>query len=451
MKFKKLLRFVYISLLSLVGIIIIFLAISIAPTDRAFSYDTMSDTMTRRIDAVDEAPVSSVKGFQVGFAKVNLTPAHPVALGGYGKRRGKFYESVHDSIYVRSLIVDNGIHRVAIVSADLLFIPPTVTSLLEEKLKVIGFTLDNTYMTATHSHNSIGSWGKGAFASILYGSYDDSIVHFIADKITASILEASRNVVPSTLKAGAIPIPELVYNRVTDGGPVDPLLRAVEIHRSDSSKLVVLSYTAHATCLFSRDLQLSGDYPGKLTQILEAKGYSFAMFMAGAVGSHGPQVPEGGWNCIDRMADHIAEKFLSSKGQLKKVDDTVLEMHRVALDLPSPRPKILDDWSLRPWLFKATFGDYPAYLTVLRMGNVVMLGAPCDFSGEFNYSLDSVGTRYRVMPMVTSFNGAYIGYVTPVKYFDVDHSETQLMNWFSPGNGEYVEQSLEKLLVNVAQ
>jgi hypothetical protein len=450
MRIKKILRFLFISLLVLVSIIVVFVAVSVAPVDRTIDYTSLSDTMTNRIAAVDQTPIPSTSGFQIGYAKENLTPAYPVSTAGYSKRRGKAYESVHDSIYVRTLVIDNGVERVAIVSAELLILPPTVTELLQKDLQEIGFSLENTYLGATHSHNSIGGWAKGA-ASLIYGSYDDSIVHFIADKIKRSIVQASRNMLPATVSVGAIPIPDLVYNRIKDDEPVDPLLRTIEIQRSDSSKLVLLSYTAHATCLFSKDMQLSADYPGRLSQILEAKGYSLAMFMAGAVGSHGPKVPEGGWNCIDWMADHIAEKFLSQKDHLSKMKNDVIEMHRVALDLPPPQPRILDEWMLRPWLFKTAFGEYPTFLTVLRWGDVILLGTPCDFSGEFNPALDSLGSEYQVMPMVTSFNGGYIGYLAPLKYEDVNHYETRLMNWYGPGKGEYVEQALEKLIVNVAK
>ena len=90
-------------------------------------------------------------------------------------------------------------------------------------------------------------------------------------------------------------MPEGVYNRVTDSGPVDPLIRTIEIERQDSSKLLFISYTAHATCLFSKvSGSFWGDYPGRLTNTLESSGYSLAMFMAGAVGSHGPAAP-GRW------------------------------------------------------------------------------------------------------------------------------------------------------------
>jgi hypothetical protein len=48
--------------------------------------------------------------------------------------------------------------------------------------------------------------------------------------------------------------------------------------------------------------------------------------------------------------------------------------------------------------------------------------------------------------MVTSFNGGYIGYITPVKYYDVDHYETRTMNWYGPGTGEYIVTCQQKMM-----
>jgi neutral ceramidase len=451
MGMKKPVRISLFIIGSLLSLLILFLIIGIAPLDRAFDYQPLLDTMEARIDDVDEYPVPGERGFSVGYSKVNLTPAHPVATAGYGKRLGKLYESVHDSIYVRSMVIDNGTQRVAIVSADLLIIPPTVTALLEMELPTIGFTLDNTYLGATHSHNSIGNWAQGA-TSFLYGTYEDSIVRFIADKIKISIAKATENMLPSNIKVDSVAMAEGVYNRVTDSGPVDPLIRTIEIERKDSSRLLFISYTAHATCLFSRDLFLSGDYPGKLTKMLEASGdYSLAMFMAGAVGSHGPAAPEGGWSCVDWMAEEIAEKIQVHRGKQREIQSTTMEMHRVPLALGTLQPKIFHDWRLRSWLFKGTFGEYPAFISVLRIGDIVLLSTPCDFSGEFNSSLDSLAAKANVFPIVTSFNGGYIGYLTPSEYYDVDHYETQLMNWYGPGTGDYVQRVLEKLLESVAK
>jgi neutral ceramidase len=208
----------------------------------------------------------------------------------------------------------------------------------------------------------------------------------------------------------------------------------------------LMSYTAHATCLFSRDLELSRDYPGKLVDTLEAKGYTFAMFMAGAVGSHRCTPPQYGRECIDWMAEEISNTFLSQRDQLTLVTDSSLAMIRVPLLLSDPQIKIAPDWKVRSWLFRAALGEYPVSLTGLRIGNVLMLGTPCDFSGEFNPALDSLVLKKGFQTMVTSFNGGYIGYVTPLSRYDVDHSETQFMNWYARGTGEYMEESLEKII-----
>ena len=429
-------------------LVFLFVVLSVSSINREIDFDALGRTMDERIDSVDVPLAESEMGFAVGFSKVNLTPPSAVSTAGYGKRLGKLYRSVHDSIYVRTIVVDDGRQRVAIVSADLLIIPPTVTALLKQQLPEVGFTLDNTYLGATHSHNSIGNWATG-LTSLMYGTYEDSIVQFIADRIKVSVLQASANMVSAIAKIDSVAFPEGVYNRVIDDGPVDPLIRMIEIERSDSIKLLFISYTAHATCLFSKDLELSGDYPGKLLQILETGKYDFAMFMAGAVGSHGPAAPDGGWSCVNWMAERVAAHV--SLARFTPMKHRYLEMHRVPLQLPEIQPKVWKSLRVNPGLFRTVFGEYPTFINVFRFGDVVFLGTPCDFSGEFNFALDSLAASRNVLSMVTSFNGGYIGYLTPQEYYDIDHYETQLMNWYGPGNGEYVKEVLEKALVSVTQ
>jgi hypothetical protein len=79
----------------------------------------------------------------------------------------------------------------------------------------------------------------------------------------------------------------------------------------------------------------------------------------------------------------------------------------------------------------------------------VLLGTPCDYSGEFDAELDVFAAQHGLQTMVTSFNGGYIGYVTPAQYYDVDHYETQLMNWYAPGTGEYMQECLKKMILAV--
>ena len=447
---KKILRYGALALLGIVGLLIVFVLISVAPVDRTPIQEFSAyEEMGNKLNDLEIKIPPAQKGFSVGFGKINITPSEPMATAGYGKRRGKPYKVVHDSIFVRAMVVDNGAQQVAIVSADLLIMPPTVTQKLRGKLEGIGFSLDNTFLAATHSHNSIGQWGEGG-TQFIYGPYEDSVVQFIADGIVRSIVQAREDLMPSVIANGAIAIPQAVENRLIDGGMEDPFLRVLEIHRSDSSKGVLVNYAAHATCLSQGTFELSRDYPGMVVDKLEENDYAFAMFVAGSVGSHKGSSPVNNYECMAWMSEEITSEFLMRRGSLQPMQDTSLVMERIPLSLSAPQVKVTKDLKLRSWLFRSAFGEYDAYLTVLRVGDLVMLGTPCDFSGEFNPSIDSVASRMELQAMVTSFNGGYIGYVTPERYYDVDHFETQLMNWYAPGTGEYVRDCLEKLVIAVS-
>lgn len=443
--------FLYTIGVILLVVILFALAVIIPIDETPHREKAFYTTMENRLDSIQGVRVKKpLSGFSVGFGKANLTPSFPVATAGYGNRWGKSFTSVHDSIYVRTMVIDNGTERIAMVSADLLVMPPTVTALLEKELPDIGFTIDNTYLGATHTHNSIGNWGEGV-TSLLYGKYNDSIVHFIADKIKQSILEAVKDSKPASIKTGTIAVPYAVRNRLdAKNGTVDSLLRVVEVHRSDSTKSILLSYTAHATCLYSKDLEISRDYPGVLVDNLEREGYSFAMFMAGAVGSHGCDPPKFGWPCLDWMSDRITTKLQANTTSLQPLRDSAILMVRIPLALGEPQVKISKNWRIRPWIFEWAFGRYQPYLTALRIGDIVFLGTPCDFSGELTAPIDEMGRSLGLHPIVTSFNGQYIGYITSDKYYDRDHYETRLMNWYGPGNGAYLTECLVRLTQAVA-
>jgi neutral ceramidase len=443
---RKSLRLLLLIFSTLIGCLIIFLLFAIGIIDRTPAsdlpgYQTAFDQIENL--SLPHEPDDSV--FSVGFSTVNLTPDEPVALAGYGNRKGKRYTRVADSIFIRAIVVDNGATKVAIVSADLLLIPPKVTETLPAKLQAIGFPASNVFLGATHTHNSIGNWGEGA-TRFIYGAYDQAIVDFIADRIVDAIAAADRNKAEGVISYGKIAVPSAVDNRLIKDGVEDPYLRIVEVNRGDNKKLVLLSYTAHATCLYSRDLELSRDYPGKLVDHLEQEGYDFAMFMAGSVGSHRPAAPTFGWPCFDWMTGVLSNAVKANRNNLIPVKGRELMLSSVDLSLGDPQVKVTEKLKIRSWLFRSALGEYPAAVTSLRIGDLLMIGTPADFSGEFNEALDAAALERGLNVMVTSFNGGYVGYLTPEKYYDNKYFETQLMNWYAPGTGEYVRDVMISLI-----
>jgi neutral ceramidase len=50
---------------------------------------------------------------------------------------------------------------------------------------------------------------------------------------------------------------------------------------------------------------------------------------------------------------------------------------------------------------------------------------------------------------VSSFNGSYVGYIIPGKYFDLNNYETRLMGWFGPTMGDYILDLIEKMINDI--
>jgi Neutral/alkaline non-lysosomal ceramidase, N-terminal len=453
MSIISLLRRVLIFLTALFAAVLLFALSAVVPIDHTpYTQQDFYSSMDQNLQEFAATKIPAAKnGFEVGIAKENITPSYPTAMAGSGLRRYHF-QSVHDSIYVRTMVFSNGSTSVALVSLDMLLVPPELTHLLEDKLTPIGFNLGNTYLSATHTHSSIGNWGKHLAGRLYTGPYDDALIHFIADKVVQSVAEANSSLLRARIRTGTIPISNLLYNRLAGkAGRIDSLLRVIEIYRIDSSRLVLASFTGHPTCDRSNSLELSRDYPGVFVDALEAGDYTFAIFVAGAVGSHGCLGPDRGPQMVNYVGNKLAADFLRSQNLLHGVSDSTLFMARIPLELGKPQFKISEGWCIRPWLYELAFGTYHADLAALRIGSILMIGTPCDFSGELMGPIDSVAMHFGVHAMVTSFNGNYIGYITEDKWYDMDHYETRLMNWYGPGNGAYLTECVIKLVKVLSQ
>lgn len=96
---------------------------------------------------------SSASGnLRVGVAKVDITPEDLTNLNPLG---GSF-TGVHDPIHLRALVLDDGAHEVALLSADLIE-AGDMTPVRERIERELGIPFDHIVITATHTHSAPGS------------------------------------------------------------------------------------------------------------------------------------------------------------------------------------------------------------------------------------------------------------------------------------------------------
>ncbi|MFC5410429.1 neutral/alkaline non-lysosomal ceramidase N-terminal domain-containing protein [Larkinella bovis] len=449
----KYLRIFFKILLGLVGFILLFLAVSVAPVNDTPYRETDYYTQTRQRLAQLAAPPRPQTGLRAGWAKVNLTPSFTTPTGGYGARKGEHWKIVSDSIYVRTLLLTNGSTKVAIVALDLLITPPTVTEQLKKRLPEIGFRWENLFTGAIHSHNSLGGWAPGLAGELFAGEFDQRVVDHITNAILQSITLAQRQLAPAEVGFSQVPAADLVYNRMNKEGRVDGDIRLLKLRKKTGESALLCTYGGHATIFraLADAKYLSRDYPGELVDELEKESGSFVAFMAGSVGSTGSKTAENPdiFTTIHTYADSLENRIEPALARLTTKPDSTLELLTLPLELREPHARVIDGWRVRPWLFRAAYGDYPSDLKALRIGQTVLLGTPCDFSGELVADLESQARQKGLNLMVTSFNGGYIGYITPDQYYHKQAYETMTMNWFGPENGAYFVELMKGLLARL--
>jgi hypothetical protein len=400
-----------------------------------------------RIQALP-GPGTQTDTVQAGWAKVNITPRHRAPLAGYGKRKGQRLGGIHDSIYVRAFVFKNRYQKVAYVTMDLLIVPMAVTEALKGRLPGLGLTLEQTYLTATHSHSSLGGWARKPAGYLMAGKYDKAIVEELTQAIVRAISQAEQMAAPAQVGFASLGAGSFVYNRlVGEKGGKDNQLRLLKIKKNTGETAVLCTFAAHATCLPAAHITISGDYPGALVRELESlPGIGFAAFSAGAMASHGPAAPGEGVARVNHMAQGLAALVRAQVNEVPLHYPLQLNAVSVPLYLRSPHWRIAKNWRLLPAFFYLGLGKYPAALKAIRIGNILFAGMPCDFSGELVPGLEKSLAAPSQSLVVTSFNGGYMGYVTPDAYYDLKKYETRDMNFFGPYNGTYLSEMMRLLL-----
>ncbi|AWV98703.1 neutral/alkaline non-lysosomal ceramidase N-terminal domain-containing protein [Arcticibacterium luteifluviistationis] len=395
---------------------------------------------------LDISQESSNDSLKVGWAKINITPKDPIPLAGYGKRRGASYSSVHDSVFVRTILLEKAGVKTAMIAADLLIVPPTVSELVKNKLTKTGLSFDHIYFGATHSHNSLGAWYNTLVGTLFAGKYDSEIEEMIADEMVNSILAADKQMATATVTFEKDLDNHDIRNRIIDGGKIEPYIRSLRFKTKDKTAFLA-TYAAHSTVLNASTVDLSRDYPGVLVDSLEKGSFDFAMYMAGAVGSMGPmEKGKTDFDEVNNQALGVLEEIYSENEFESVSENPEVLSFQISLPLRKPSARLTENLAFRPWVFKWLFGDAPSFIKVLKIGDNLMIGMPCDFSGELMESLDSYAKAKGLNLIITSFNGTYAGYITADEHFDTETYETFTMSWFGPYNGDYFSEATKDII-----
>ncbi|MCC5936074.1 MAG: neutral/alkaline non-lysosomal ceramidase N-terminal domain-containing protein [Lunatimonas sp.] len=378
-----------------------------------------------------------------GWAKENITPDVPKPLIPY-KPRGD-YEFVLDSNFVRTIIVGNGTHYMAFVNYEILFVHPYLADAVRKQVQQSHPALNQLYFTTTHTHSGYGGFSPGLIGKLTMGGFDEEVIRLLTERTIQSLHQAWDSMDTVRLAYKKTDAEAFVTNRLIADDPIDPFIRQLRLENASGESCHLTTYSAHSTLLPGKFMGLSGDYPHYFNLYRE-KEADFSLFASGTVGSHRPVGLGSDPASVEKYAFKLDSLVRADTMPTTTQSNTLFAAAKVPVELRDSHFRIADNLRIRPWLFNLLYGDSPAHMDVVRIGDNLFISSSGEISGVFYDYWDRLAAEEGLNLFVTCFNGGYIGYITPDEYYHEKLYEVRDMNFFGPYNGAYHSELLGRLV-----
>ncbi len=220
---------------------------------------------------------------RVGFGRAEITPElkvdRPVYIAGYGPDRRA--TGVHDPLFARALVLDDGMGRIALVSVDLIGLSIANTRTVRASLP----SCDDVVLASTHNHegpDTIGLWGPAPQRS----GVDPDYIELVERRVIEAVGVAIDQLAPAEAIYGTAISEELLAD---SRRPIvkDPVLRALRFYEPgapERSRVVVVQWNCHPENLGSRNTLITADFPYATIDQLEATYDCPVLYLTGAIG-----------------------------------------------------------------------------------------------------------------------------------------------------------------------
>jgi neutral ceramidase len=348
-----------------------------------------------------------------GAATVNITPTMPVPMSGYANR-DQPHKGVHDEIFARAFVFDDGKNKTCLIQADLIGFPfELVDEVSGEIEKKTGIPKANCLIVASHNH--------GAPTTRAYGEQaTENLTAYLADlkkKLVATATEAYTKRVPVSIGFGKGKCTMNINRRArhheggiwlgrNPDGPCDHDVDVIRVNNATKEAIgLMVNWPCHATASGQENYSITGDWPGSAARYVN-KNFKEGMpvaITAGASGDINPIYgPGNNFGEIDAIGLVLGEEIVRVA---KGIDNTqaigtvavltrevqVPGKERSATRMPNEKLVPSDPVKIR--------------LSVVKVGAMVMVGISGEVMTEIGMKIKEL-SPFSNTTIVTHCNGS---------------------------------------------
>jgi len=274
---------------------------------------------------------------RVGVARLDITPVDPSGLNNLWEHP---FKGIHDRIYARVIVLNNGESTAAIVAVDTVEFADA-TPMVQRVAKETGIPPANIIMAATHDHNSPMVSLANTGASRKAGPGAAAWISKVENDLISGVRQAQANLRPGRVGVGYgkayvnINRSERTENGwirgVNPDGPSDKTVWVVKFESASGEPIAFLiNYAVHGVVMEPENDQTTGDLPGATSRFVEQR-YNDKVVALWTMGSAGDQNPvymdwdtvtlkarKPGWDLVNTLGHMLGQEVVRVAENIKQ-------------------------------------------------------------------------------------------------------------------------------------
>jgi hypothetical protein len=447
--------------------------------------------------------IPKIQAFRAGAAMSSITPKIGTSINGGFQDRIALH--VHDDTHARSVVLDDGVTKLAIVTLDVCMAYRETID--KAKLRAHEFTaipVENMLISATHTHSG------GTACSVFQSDPDPAYLAFLEERTADAIIRAHNNLEPAKIGWGFGHEPTQVFNRrwkmkpgtilsnpfggedqvkmnpgignpdlLEPAGPIDPDVPVVAIQSTEGKPIALMAnYSLHYVGGTGKG-EISADYFGmfaeKITQMIGAdrQDPSFLAMMSNGSSGDINNINFGGetpaplpaYAKMEMVANTLASEAFKvyqniqykdwvplavaqkeiTLGVRKPQAEEMLRAKKIMSEAKGPNMVSMEEIYARETVLMNDFPDQKSLiLQAFQVGDLAITAIPCEVFAEIGLEIKKKSPFNQTINV--SLANGYNGYLPTPKHHEMGGYET----WRARSSYLEVEAS-NKITVNVLE
>jgi len=442
----------------------------------------------------------------VGAGRVDITPPLSIPYLGFEHTgRHAFFEGVHDRLLARTLVLDDGRRRIALLTADSIGFARRIMGdgrdfIADVRCRIerlAGIAPERVMIAATHAHSTPETLG---IRSLLEHPGAAAWLETLADQLASAVATAAGRLEPMKVKQAVGSAEGISWSRrivgkdgriypwarrpadeyVADWGVNDFQVAVLRFENMDGRlRAALVHFPCHPVTMQVNPL-VSADFPGAATSLVEGAGIgcTHCQYLQGACGDVNPiRADTRDFRDVECYGQVLAGEVIKQLGLMSAPDYPVATSRVDAANQSAPLPsrqlpelaeikeregrlqeahkcastdaereeayrKLL---ALREPLERVKLGAGPfeAQVQVLRIGDVALVGIPGEPFAQMGLDLKTATAA--PLALCVGYANGYLGYIAPSAAWKQGGYEV------SPGMWSIVGPDAYDILVGLAR